>query len=213
MSKLLPPLPRKPSKKRVKIVEPKPVQRLPPVNHELVELRRKAAEQTRLEMEAEKVRTDEEIRLAKIREEKALAAQADIPNTHNYMTIDEKMWAIEAYFEKNLSVKAIAVALKRTPSSISRFIAKQKSTTKLAKHHLEHNALRLARRVVKKADVNQALEVLHRVGAAPRAETGGVSAKFNIFVGGGSTGRPVVPSQLVIDTAAQAIREGDGPAE
>lgn len=126
------------------------------------------------------------------------------------MSIDEKLFAIEAYFERNLSGKEIARQLGRNHSTVTRFLRKYKSTVPLARRLLEGSAEQLAERVIKKANVTEALEVLDRVDALPKKtrDDGQSAPRFNIFVGmPGKAATAPVPDQRAIEAAAVKIEE------
>lgn len=126
------------------------------------------------------------------------------------LTTDEKVLIIEAHFSRNIGPKAIAEALGRPHSTISRFLKRYKSTAPMAKHLINAGAEVLAERVIEQASVADALEVLDRIDVLPRKQRGGDTQgpRFNIFVGGGSSAHiPPVPDQKTIDTAAVRVSD------
>lgn len=60
-------------------------------------------------------------------------------------------------------------------ATVSRTLAAFQDTRALAKSHLHNNAIRLAERVIKQANVEESLEVLDRLDVAPKKERGGNS--------------------------------------
>jgi len=106
-----------------------------------------------------------------------------------YLSTDEQVIILEAYFSKNIAVNAIAEALGRNHSVVSRFIKKYTSTAPIAKKVLENSAERLARRVVSNANVQESMEVLDRLDVLPRKnrDSGTSGPKFNVFIGAGTT--------------------------
>jgi AraC-like DNA-binding protein len=137
----------------------------------------------------------------------------------NTLSLDEKVFILEAYFSKNVGVKAISVELKRPSSTVTKFLQRYKSTVPLAKMHIAANAEVFARRVVKNANVTESLEVLDRVDALPKKSRGDGtgSPQFNIIVAmpgqqqsaGGAVINVPVPTQAAIEAARQIPERGD----
>lgn len=128
------------------------------------------------------------------------------------LNIDEKLYIIEAHFEKNVSGKQIAKQLGRDTSTVTRFLRKYKSTVPLAKRLLEGSAEKLAERVIAKANVTEALEVLDRVDALPKKNRDTKSndgPRFNVFVSmpGQQGAVPPVPDQKAIEAAVEVVEE------
>lgn len=158
----------------------------------------------------EKEETDRKIAEMKPQLDRIVAEQIEADRRAKLLTTDEKIFILEAYFDKGVGPTKIAESLGRNPSVIVRFVQKYRSTTKLAKMHIEANAERLAQRVIAKANVTESLEVLDRVDALPKKSRGDeqVGPKFNIFVGmPGTKVAPPVPDQKAIEAAVISKEE------
>ena len=119
----------------------------------------------------------------------------------------------------------IAMVLGRNVSTIQRFKNSMIDSTAYAKAIFKHNAATLAERVVEKANVREALDVLSRpdIGViAPPVGSGGVGGSFGVSVSvstlgtvvqvaGGSGVAPLPPAdarQLPIGSPSDAPSEG-----
>lgn len=214
MAKKLPPLPKlvKPARskkenrglRRISVaLPPPPLDRMKrdPVH---VEASVRQFKEDLAKMGVEKEETDKKIAEMKPKLERMVAEQIEADSRAKQLTTDEKIFILEAYFEKGVGPTVIAKSLNRNPSVIVRFVQKYRSTTKLARMHVEANAERLAQRVVAKANVTESLEVLDRIDALPKKSRGDeqTGPKFNIFVGmPGTKIAPPVPDQKTIEAA------------
>ena len=128
----------------------------------------------------------------------------------NRLDNDEKS-AILLMSAKGKSVDEIALAVNRSKSAVSRFIAEMADTSVLAKATLKAGAAALAERVIKQADVSESIEVLSRPGMdilQPAQQKGGSGGGFRVSVGVGSCGT-VVQVEGGINAQGQ-LPAGDG---
>jgi predicted transcriptional regulator len=100
------------------------------------------------------------------------------------LSSQDKVSIIEAH-ARGISGSAIAKKLERNHSVISRFLDKYRTTAPLARLHFDANAERLAARVIKKANVEESLEVLDRMDVLPKKQQKdtGSRTSFNLIVG------------------------------
>lgn len=93
------------------------------------------------------------------------------------------------------SIGDIARVIKRSESGISKYLASMIDTTEIAKRTLRAGAVNLAERIIKKADVKEAIEVLSRpsVGVLdpPASQKGGQGFGIQVSVGIASCGTVV----------------------
>ena len=92
------------------------------------------------------------------------------------------------------SVTDIADALGRSSSTISRFLARTVDTRELAMEVIRSGAVTLAERIIKKANVDQSIEVLSRPGISvlePPVKSGGQSTSLQVSVAVNSCGTVV----------------------
>lgn len=100
------------------------------------------------------------------------------------MTADEKITAL-TLSQNGSTISDIARKIKRNETTISRYLASMMDTSVLAKATIKAGAVALAERIVRKADVKEAIEVLSRPGVdilAPAARSGGSQGGFGIQV-------------------------------
>lgn len=123
--------------------------------------------------------------------------------TTGNLTDEERVHALHLGKELEYTVTQIAKELRRSPDTIARFFAGMKSTSGIARQYAEAKSLDLVRRVVKDADVDQALEVLDRTDVLPRKRDHGGGVGIGITVCVGMPGEPAVqvPTQVVVNRA------------
>ena len=100
----------------------------------------------------------------------------------------------------------IAQVLGIDQSNVSRWLSKLIDTSELAKHTLKNGANTLAERVIAKADVDQSLEVLDRLGVAEKRQERGAVNIFNA-VQVGRPGEPIGPDPIDLSPVTFAPRE------
>ena len=77
----------------------------------------------------------------------------------------------------------IAQVLGIDQSNVSRWLSKLIDTSELAKHTLKNGANTLAERVIAKADVTEAVDVLERIGViAPKQESSGSHGSVQVLI-------------------------------
>jgi hypothetical protein len=156
-------------------------------------------------------------RLANVADDKMVAeltsvsgqALADVKVARpKHLTVEEKLAALEMR-RKDWPIQIIAARIDRSEATIKKFLADYMPTTDLARAVFEAGAERLAHRIVKHADVDQAMEVQNRLGVlkAPDKNAANTQTNFQVIVGMPSTSSEPssipVPSQEIIDAAPQ----------
>jgi transposase len=147
----------------------------------------------------EKAETDKKIAEMAPQIRRMEELQEIISRKGQHLSVEEQTIILEAHFSKGVGPKAIGEILKRPHSTIVRFIQRYTSTAPIAAATMRAGAETLAKRVIKNANVQEALEVLDRVDALPKkdrqkaVETG---PRFNIVVAlpGSSAAPPPVPA-------------------
>jgi len=120
------------------------------------------------------------------------------------LTLEEKIFILEAHFNKGVGIKQISKDLSRSIATVRRFVNQFRSTHLIAKLRFAAQADNLAKKVIAKADVDQAMEVLDRIDVLPRKERskGPEVPQLNIIVG--MPGQPSAipaPSQKTIEAS------------
>lgn len=100
----------------------------------------------------------------------------------------------------DIPITAIAKRLDRTPVAVRRFLKQYTSTVRQARQYFEAQAEKLAKRVVKHANVDQSIEVLDRIDVIPK-KVQEAGMQFNVVVGMPGQAIPV-PSDRIITGAA-----------
>ena len=98
--------------------------------------------------------------------------------------------------QDGLTQTEIAHRLACHRSTICRLLADYADTRELAKHKMQHGALKLAERVIAEADVEQSLEVLDRLEVAPKRQTDTSRSGVQILIG--MPGSPAGPDPLLV---------------
>ena len=128
-----------------------------------------------------------------------------------FLNADEKT-AILTLTQKGRTIPQVAKAIGRNESTITRFLVRMADTSVLAKATLKAGAARLAERVVEKANVVEAVEVLSRPGMdvlQPAAiKGGGGGFGIQVSVGVGSCGTVV---KIEGGPNAQSVAQGVEP--
>lgn len=128
------------------------------------------------------------------------------------MTMDEKIRAVDEY-AKTRDVGMVAASLNRSEDSMRRFLQRYQSTSAGARLTLEAGAEKLAKRIIKDANVEESLEVMDRLDIlSKKADKAPPVSSFSIIVGMPSTSAPrtaldvvPVPTQAQIEEAKHAI--------
>lgn len=154
--------------------------------------------------------------IRKQRKEKALARPP------RKWTMAEKIACIDAYDELK-DYAQVAVKMDRSEDSIRQFLMAYQSTTRGARLTLEAGAEKLAKRIIKDANVEESMEVLNRLDVLPDVDRSKVAPQtsFQIIVGMPSTNPSVklensvpVPTQKQIEAAvdAEVVKDGTSTA-
>lgn len=125
---------------------------------------------------------------------------------YTMMSPEEKAITVELWHE-GFSRRKIAEILGRELTTISRFLQRYSSTTTASRMYFQANADRLARRVVKNANVEESLEVLDRLDVLPKKDRrdGSEAPRWNIVIGGpGAVSAAPIPTQRDIEAARTA---------
>lgn len=143
------------------------------------------------------------------------------------MTMQEKLECLEL-FAKLKDIPMVATRLNRSEDAVRKFLWRYQSTTTGAKMVLNAGAEKLAKRVVREANVEESMEVLDRLDVLPKVDRAKKQpvTSFQVIVGmpvPGTVQAPreiPVPSQLQIEEAieaevvkAEAVVTGKAPAE
>jgi len=117
------------------------------------------------------------------------------------LTSDERAKALGMY-ATGMTVAQIGRAMDRPYGHISRLVHQYRSTVKAARQYFEANAERLARRVVKQANVDQSIDVLDRIDVIPQ-QVSRSGAQFQVFIGTPGAAVPA-PSERIMRYAQQS---------
>lgn len=117
------------------------------------------------------------------------------------MSMEEKLKALELYSETK-DVAMVAAKLNRSELSVRRMLERYMSTTTGAKLTLQAGAEKMARRVVKEANVTESLEVLDRLDVLPKVDRAkkAPNTSFQIIVGMPVPGTVAAPAEIPIPT-------------
>ena len=136
------------------------------------------------------------------------------PGTAKKLT-DEERSIILRLSERGKSINEIADAINRNTSVVSRYLVRFRDTTLQARMHIKSKALALAQRVVKNADVDQAIDILSRPGIdvlQPRVESNKSSNGFSLNVVASSLGGIVkVEDKHELPVGVQSVQVGELP--
>lgn len=154
---------------------------------------------------------------ADLRERISLLVKGSGP-AYTLLNPEEKAIIVELYHE-GISRRRIAEIIGRDIHTVSNFLKRYASTVTAGRMYFEANADKLARRVVKNANVEESLEVLDRLDVLPakgNKDRGGGGASFNVMIGvpgsGSVNGGPIpIPSQREI-VAAKIVPTPPAPA-
>lgn len=152
----------------------------------------------------EKTETDKKIAEMMPQIERMREIQDVIDRKGQHLSVEEQTIILEAHFSRGIGPKAIADILKRPHSTVVRFIQRYTSTAPIAQATMRAGAEILAKRIIKNANVGEALEVLDRVDALPkkdRAKAATEGPRFNIIVAmpGSTAAIPAPPDQALIE--------------
>ena len=166
----------------------------------------------RKEAEVESIREAEALveKGVQLTPEQAEVLELDLHRKSRMLSANEKAIVIQM-FHAGASRKAIARAIDRKPDVIAKFLSRYTSTVLTSKLYFQANADKLARRVIREANVEESLEVLDRLDvlAKKTREAPPVGPQFNVFVGMPSRGNGIPsPSQADV-IEAQSTRSSD----
>lgn len=121
----------------------------------------------------------------------------------NQLSADEKIAILEMSVA-GLVPTVIGTRIGRNPATVRSFLTKYRSRNTIARAYIESKSDAIARKVVKNATVEEALEILHRIDVLPKPAEKQQTAQnqFQIVVGAVANG-PVMPSQAQIDAAKE----------
>lgn len=129
---------------------------------------------------------------------------------YTFLSPEEKAIIVELHHE-GVGRRRISEIIGREPSTVIRFLQRYSSTTTASRMYFEANADRLARRVVKNANVDQSMEVLNRLDVLPEkdrkggAETG---PRFNVMIGvPGAVSAIPIPTQRDVEASRVTVVE------
>lgn len=107
-----------------------------------------------------------------------------------HMSLDEKSLIAEMFFKKQMKISEIAAALDRRHETILKYVRTLTDSTALAQQYLKSRAIDLVKRIVKKADVDQAIDILSRpnIGVLKPIQTSKEGPQILISVNQGSLG-------------------------
>lgn len=124
------------------------------------------------------------------------------------LSLEEKVFILEHRFSKAQpwGDLRIAKALQRPRRTVTEFIERYRSTNVLAKAYLEREAENLAKRIARKANVEQSMEVLDRLDVLPKKDRKAVAdqggPQFSIIIGQSQGAHAIpVPDQKAIEAA------------
>lgn len=106
----------------------------------------------------------------------------------------------------NYSMVKIGAEIGRDPDTVSRFLHGFKSTAHLARQYFDVEAYQLAQKVVKDANVDQALEILDRADVLTKKRDPSEGGRPSVVVCVGMPGAPALtpPAQIFITRALTA---------
>ena len=120
------------------------------------------------------------------------------------MSMEDKLRALELYADLQ-DVPMVATKMNRSEESLRKFFRAYQSTTTGARLKLEAGAEKLAKRVIKDANVEESLEVLDRLDVLPRVDRAKATpqSQFNVIIGMPTTG----PSRRALDAVPVPTEE------
>ena len=121
----------------------------------------------------------------------------------NQLSPDEKIAILEMSIA-GLAPTVIGVRIGRSPETVRNFLSKYRPRNTLAKAYIESQSEKIARKVVRQANVEESLEILHRINVLPKPieKPQQAANQFSIIVGASANG-PSMPTQAVIDAAKE----------
>lgn len=138
-----------------------------------------------------------------------MAGEIDKPRV---LPIDnEEKLAILECWDRKFTMTEIAASFGRSLSAVSRLIHRYHPTTNLATRHIRASALKLAERIVKKADVDQAIEILSRpnIGVLEPINKGESSPGVMISVNQGDLGAVQITAGSGTNESSKRLNEGE----
>lgn len=119
------------------------------------------------------------------------------------MDNEEKEMVLHMYADDKISIAEIARRTGRKHETISRFLRSMSPTAYLAQGFLRANALTLAKRIVEKSTVSEAIDVLSRpnIGALKPLQRGSDAPSIMISVNTDSIGAVVMPGASALPIA------------
>lgn len=125
------------------------------------------------------------------------------------MDFEEKEMVLRMYSDERLTIAEIARRTGRKHGTISKFLHSMSPTAYLAQSFLKANAMTLAKRVVEKADVNQAIDILSRpnIGVLKPMQKGADAPQIHISVNTDSIGAVVMPTNMGLPPAPLPVAE------
>lgn len=142
-----------------------------------------------------------------------MAGEIDKPRV---LPIDnEEKLAILECWDRKFTMTEIAASFGRSLSAVSRLIHRYHPTTNLATRHIRASALKLAERIVKKADVDQAIEILSRpnIGVLEPINKGESSPGVMISVNQGDLGAVQITAGSQQNGSSKQLGEGEREAD
>jgi len=131
--------------------------------------------------------------------------------TSSNLTDAERSEILHLAKDLNYPMVKIAAEIGRDPATVSRFLHGFKSTAHLARQYFDTEAYTLAQKIVKNADVDQALEILDRTDVLTRKRDPSEGGRPSVIVCVGMPGAPAMtpPAQIFV---TRALTAAAGPA-
>lgn len=131
------------------------------------------------------------------------------------MDMEEKAEVLRLYFKERKTITDIAKELGRKHETISKFIRTMTDSTQVAQQFLKAKAFELTKRVVEKANVDQAIEILSRpnVGVLEPHKKGNDAPQIMISVNTESIGAVVMPVTGPNSSDTPILPPSDAPAK
>ncbi len=148
--------------------------------------------------------------MGKVMKTKVTEEAQDDEGKKGALTMDEKLQILEMYQEES-DTTLIAQKFNRSPEAIRKFLWRYKDTSQIARQRIQGGAHDLAERIVEQANVDQALEVMDRLGVLEKKrDKAAPQSSFTLVMGNfgeaAKKGSPVIPipSQKRIEDAIEA---------
>ncbi len=127
------------------------------------------------------------------------------------MSMDEKLKALELFAETQDAAQ-VAAKLNRSEVSIRKFLRAYQSTATGARMVLNAGAEKLAKRVIREANVEESMEVLDRLDVLPKIDRAKATpqSQFNVIIGMPSAGGPRKLDAVPVPTEAQVQKALEG---